>query len=89
MNAAAKKWLSRWASVGYCVYLRPVSVKLIDPKRKHEVLWVVSVEFFAAGGHRQVRAEGYDLSETILSLAPKVPKPNSRKRRRGWLAPTS
>jgi hypothetical protein len=87
LSKEAETWLSRWARVGYCCYIRPVSVKLIDPRRKHELMWVVSVEFFTGNGHKQVRAEGYDLSETIIGMSGKIPKPQSKKRRRGWLRP--
>lgn len=84
-----EKILSRWARRGYCVYLRPFSSKLIDPNKDHVLLWVVIVEYVNSQNQVvQVRDQGRDLYNVITRMQDRLPKkPQSKKRKRGWLAP--
>lgn len=83
------KIISRWTRRGYCVYIRPFSSKLIDPKKEHELLWVVSVEYVNAIGQVvQIRDQDWDLHNVVTRVDARVPqRPQNKKRRRGWLAP--
>lgn len=87
LNMSTRKILSRWAKEDYCVYMRPVSSRMIDARSKHSVYWIVSVELHAVppGNWRE---EGPDLDELIERLDKIVPRNRTAHRKSaGWLAP--
>lgn len=91
LTLEARKILSKWARWDLYVYMRPMSSVYLVPQKKHTVYWIVSVEYRAME-YKQLRGEGYDLSEVIVKLDEDVPnrkkvqpgyKPGTNT---GWLA---
>lgn len=90
LTKPARKLISKWARQEFYVYLHPLSSRFIDPTMKPTVYWVVSVEargFSASSPFKTWRAEGFDLSATIIGMADQIPNKKMKQTSAGWLAP--